>query len=105
MLNIAEGPFSNYSFSMQGHQQGCVAMRTGIHAGLWDVLPCTTKEKYICKHAVNGAVVTPAPPTQNPPKCADDWTKLASRNYCFKVEDYNQDKTSWIFSFYTLTLL
>lgn len=77
---------------MQGHQQGCVAMKTGIYAGLWDVLPCTNREKYICKHLAEGAGLTPAPPTHDPPKCADGWTKLASRNYCYKVEKYNHYK-------------
>ncbi|XP_028988444.1 macrophage mannose receptor 1-like [Betta splendens] len=76
--------FTHWNAEMPGHQQGCVAMKTGIYAGLWDVLPCTNKEKYICKHKAEGAVLTPAPPTNNPPKCADGWTKLPSRNSCFK---------------------
>ncbi|KAF3858065.1 hypothetical protein F7725_011266 [Dissostichus mawsoni] len=63
--------FTHWNAEMPGHQQGCVAMTTGVFAGLWDVLPCTNKEKYICKHLAEGAVLTPAPPTQAPLKCAD----------------------------------
>ncbi|KAF3858067.1 hypothetical protein F7725_011268 [Dissostichus mawsoni] len=54
--------FTHWNAEMPGHQQGCVAMTTGVFAGLWDVLPCTNKEKYICKHLAEGAVLTPAPP-------------------------------------------
>ncbi|KAI9544497.1 hypothetical protein NQZ68_001370 [Dissostichus eleginoides] len=77
--------FTHWNAEMPGHQQGCVAMTTGVFAGLWDVLPCTNKEKYICKHLAEGAVLTPAPPTQAPLKCADGWTRVGSRNYCFKL--------------------
>lgn len=70
----------------QGHQQGCVAMTTGIFAGLWDVLPCTNKEKYICKHLAEGAVLTPAPQTVPPPKCADGWNQLLTQKFCYKVK-------------------
>uniref|UniRef100_A0A7N6C4I5 Mannose receptor, C type 1b n=1 Tax=Anabas testudineus TaxID=64144 RepID=A0A7N6C4I5_ANATE len=75
--------FTHWNAEMPGRQQGCVAIKTGIYAGLWDVLPCTNKEKYICKHVADGATPTSAPPTINPPKCAEGWTKLVSRNYCF----------------------
>uniref|UniRef100_A0A3Q3KWV0 Mannose receptor, C type 1b n=1 Tax=Mastacembelus armatus TaxID=205130 RepID=A0A3Q3KWV0_9TELE len=77
--------FTHWNSLMPGHQQGCVAMTTGILAGLWDVLPCTNKEKYICKHQAEGAVATVPPPTQTPPKCADGWNRVGTRNACFKV--------------------
>ncbi|XP_049454398.1 macrophage mannose receptor 1-like isoform X1 [Epinephelus fuscoguttatus] len=77
--------FTHWNTEMPGHQQGCVAMNTGIFAGLWDVLPCTNKEKYICKHLAEGAVLTPAPPTPAPTTCATSWTQIGSRNYCYKV--------------------
>lgn len=70
----------------EGYQQGCVAMTTGILAGLWDLLPCTNKEKHICKHLAEGAVVTPVPPTVTPPKCPDGWNRIPTRNYCSKVD-------------------
>lgn len=72
--------------STQGDEQGCVAMTTGILAGLWDLLPCTNTSKYICKHLAAGAVVTVPPPTQAPPKCEEGWSRLGTRNYCVKVQ-------------------
>ncbi|KAM9322716.1 macrophage mannose receptor 1-like isoform 2-T2 [Pholidichthys leucotaenia] len=79
--------FTHWNAQMPGHYQGCVAMATGEFAGLWDLLPCTNKEKYICKHLAKDAVLTPAPPTAASPKCADGWTKLPSRNVCYKYEE------------------
>lgn len=70
---------------IQGHRQGCVAMTTGIFAGLWDVLPCTNRTKYICKHLAEGAALTTVPPTTSPPSCVDGWRPLPSRHYCYKV--------------------
>ncbi|XP_067385114.1 macrophage mannose receptor 1-like [Channa argus] len=88
--------FTHWNAEMPGHQQGCVAMNTGIYAGLWDVLPCTNREKYICKHQAEGAVSTPAPPTHDPPKCADGWNKLDLRNYCFKeFYEHSSPKRTW----------
>nr|XP_020447068.1 macrophage mannose receptor 1-like [Monopterus albus] len=76
--------FTHWNALMPGHQQGCAAIKTGIFAGLWDLLPCTNKEKYICKHQAEGAVVTVPPPTPAPPKCADGWVRVLSRNICAK---------------------
>ncbi|KAM4552770.1 macrophage mannose receptor 1-like isoform 2-T2 [Odontesthes bonariensis] len=76
--------FTHWNAGMPGHQQGCVAMATGISAGLWDVLPCTNKEKYICKHLAEGAVSTVPPPTQTPPQCADGWNRVGTRSVCSK---------------------
>lgn len=61
-------------------------MTTGILAGLWDLLPCTNTEKYICKHLAEGAVLTVPPPTQSPPKCAEGWSQVGTRHYCSKVQ-------------------
>ncbi|XP_049888756.1 macrophage mannose receptor 1-like [Epinephelus moara] len=88
--------FTHWSAEMTGHPQGCVAMSTGVFAGLWDVLPCTNKEKYICKHLAEGAVLTPAPPTLSPTLCKDGWTQIGSRNLCFKhFEAYNERARTW----------
>ncbi|KAM9349608.1 macrophage mannose receptor 1b [Symphorus nematophorus] len=76
--------FTHWNIGMPGYEQGCVAMTTGILAGLWDRLPCTNQSKYICKHLAEGAVMTVPPPTQSPPKCADGWSRLGTRNYCSK---------------------
>uniref|UniRef100_A0A3Q3W752 Mannose receptor, C type 1b n=1 Tax=Mola mola TaxID=94237 RepID=A0A3Q3W752_MOLML len=77
--------FTHWNARMPGHQQGCVAMTTGIFSGLWDVLPCTNKTKYICKHLAEGATLTTVAPTAPPPSCADGWTPVPLRHYCSKV--------------------
>lgn len=68
-----------------GNLQGCVAMASGVSAGLWDILPCTNKEKYICKYMAEGVVSTVPPQTQTPPKCPDGWNRVGTRNVCAKV--------------------
>lgn len=78
-----------------GYQQGCVAITTGLLAGLWDLLPCNSTEKFICKHLAEGAVPTVPPPTQSPPKCADGWSRVGSRNYCSKVQQEILAKNKW----------
>uniref|UniRef100_A0AAQ6IMQ9 Mannose receptor, C type 1b n=1 Tax=Anabas testudineus TaxID=64144 RepID=A0AAQ6IMQ9_ANATE len=85
--------FTHWNAEMPGHQQGCVAMTTGIFAGLWDVLPCSNKEKYICKHQAEGAVPTTPPPTPPPLKCADGWNPLATRKVCYKVKSSLNPRT------------
>ncbi|XP_044077015.1 macrophage mannose receptor 1-like [Siniperca chuatsi] len=87
--------FTHWNAEMPGHRQGCVAMTTGIFAGLWDVLPCTNKEKYICKHLAEGAILTPAPPTVTS-ECANGWTRVISRNYCYKLfSESSSNKRTW----------
>ncbi|XP_044077016.1 macrophage mannose receptor 1-like [Siniperca chuatsi] len=87
--------FTHWNAEMPGHRQGCVAMTTGIFAGLWDVLPCTNKEKYVCKHLAEGAILTPAPPTRAPTGCVNSWTQMGSRNYCFKIFLQSSNKKTW----------
>ncbi|XP_042284935.1 macrophage mannose receptor 1-like [Thunnus maccoyii] len=88
--------FTHWNAEMPGHEQGCVAMNTGIFAGLWDVLPCTNKEKYICKHLAEGAVSTPAPQPIPPQGCAVGWTPVLSRNYCYKhFSESTSSKRTW----------
>ncbi|KAM8728446.1 macrophage mannose receptor 1-like [Acanthopagrus schlegelii] len=78
--------YTHWNAEMPGHHQGCVAMTTGIFAGLWDVLPCTNTSKYICKHLAEGASLTPAPQTVPPPQCVEGWKRVASRNFCYKSD-------------------
>uniref|UniRef100_A0A3Q2VRL7 Mannose receptor, C type 1b n=1 Tax=Haplochromis burtoni TaxID=8153 RepID=A0A3Q2VRL7_HAPBU len=84
--NNAYARYTHWNTHMPGNVQGCVAMATGHSAGLWDVLPCTNKEKYICKHLAEGAALTPAPPTTATPNCTDGWIKMQSRGICYKVQ-------------------
>nr|XP_046265195.1 macrophage mannose receptor 1-like isoform X4 [Scatophagus argus] len=87
--------FTHWNAEMPGHQQGCVAMTTGIFAGLWDVLPCTNRTKYICKNLAEGAVLTPAPATVSSLQCAEGWTKVNSRNYCYKLYLDSSKRKTW----------
>lgn len=61
-------------------------MTTGIIAGVWDVLSCSNKEKYICKQRAEGLVTTPAPTTHPALGCPEEWMALASRDLCVKVK-------------------
>uniref|UniRef100_A0A669D8Q0 Mannose receptor, C type 1b n=2 Tax=Oreochromis niloticus TaxID=8128 RepID=A0A669D8Q0_ORENI len=76
--------FTHWNSQMPGYQQGCVAMTTGVLAGLWDLLPCTNKEKYICKYMAEGMAPTSPPPTVAPPKCPEGWTRVGTRAMCAK---------------------
>ncbi|XP_042353142.1 macrophage mannose receptor 1-like isoform X2 [Plectropomus leopardus] len=88
--------FTHWNAEMPGFQQGCVAMTTGVLAGLWDLLPCTNKEKYICKHLAEGAVLTAAPPTQTPPKCEEGWNRVGTRSMCSKFfTGPRSDEKTW----------
>lgn len=60
-------------------------MTTGAFAGLWDVVSCGRKEKYICKKPAEGVVATAVPPTTVALSCEAGWTPLPNRNFCFKV--------------------
>lgn len=62
-------------------------MTTGVFAGLWDVVSCSSKEKYICKKPAEGVQVTTVPPTTPPLSCEPGWTPISNRNICFKVRE------------------
>ncbi|XP_062407758.1 macrophage mannose receptor 1-like [Sardina pilchardus] len=93
--NSKHVPYTHWNTRMPGQKQGCVAMTTGALAGLWDVLSCSNKEKYICKHQAEGVVTTPGPPTSPAPSCAEGWEPLGVRHSCYKFYnmDYNEGKT------------
>ncbi|CAJ1073005.1 macrophage mannose receptor 1-like [Xyrichtys novacula] len=78
--------FTHWNAYMPGHRQGCVAIKTGVLAGLWDVLPCTNKEKYICKHRAEGVLATPTPTIlTTSPTCPPEWIEMKTRDICFKM--------------------
>uniref|UniRef100_W5L4U0 Mannose receptor, C type 1b n=1 Tax=Astyanax mexicanus TaxID=7994 RepID=W5L4U0_ASTMX len=83
--NTKKVPFTHFNAGLPGRRQGCVAMTTGILAGLWDVLSCTNAEKYICKQKAEGVITTPAPPTTPAFTCKKGWNPLADRDICFKL--------------------
>nr|XP_020442059.1 macrophage mannose receptor 1-like [Monopterus albus] len=89
--------FTHFNVGMPDRKQGCVAMTTGIFAGLWDVISCSNKEKYICKKLAEGAATTTAPPTTLALSCASGWTPAAQRNICYKLYKKNADlKKTWL---------
>uniref|UniRef100_A0A8C9N760 Macrophage mannose receptor 1-like n=1 Tax=Serinus canaria TaxID=9135 RepID=A0A8C9N760_SERCA len=85
--------FTHWDAGMPGNNPGCVAMKTGIAAGLWDVLDCETKQKYICKQWAKGATVPPVPATALVPTCPEGWVSnnhrsslyIISRDFCRQI--------------------
>ncbi|XP_054607456.2 macrophage mannose receptor 1 [Nothobranchius furzeri] len=88
--------FTHFNVGMPGRKQGCVAMTTGIFAGLWDVISCNNKQKYICKKLAEGAPVTTVPPTTPAQNCPSTWTPAAKRNVCYKLyREMKEHKKTW----------
>ncbi|NXE05182.1 MRC1 protein, partial [Lophotis ruficrista] len=89
--------FTHWDAAMPGSKPGCVAMRTGTAAGLWDVLDCETKQKYICKQWAKGATTSPTPTTAPVPTCPDGWVSNNHSSSCFKCfYRSNIKKKSWL---------
>ncbi|XP_041817070.1 macrophage mannose receptor 1 [Chelmon rostratus] len=88
--------FTNFNVGMPDRKQGCVAMTTGVFAGLWDVVSCSNKEKYICKKPAEGVHVTTVPPTTPTLSCEPGWTPAGRRNVCYKFyRKANSLKRTW----------
>ncbi|XP_073438361.1 macrophage mannose receptor 1-like [Dendrobates tinctorius] len=66
--------YTHWNADMPGERQGCVAMRTGNKAGLWDVINCEEKVKYVCKKLAQGVTPPPIPKTTAEPTCPANWT-------------------------------
>uniref|UniRef100_A0A3P9KK49 Macrophage mannose receptor 1 n=1 Tax=Oryzias latipes TaxID=8090 RepID=A0A3P9KK49_ORYLA len=84
--------FTHFNAGQPDRLQGCVAMTTGIFAGLWEVISCTNKEKYICKKVADNVQMTTVPPTTPALNCAPGWTPVVERNTCFKI--YRKESAS-----------
>nr|XP_057915903.1 macrophage mannose receptor 1 [Doryrhamphus excisus] len=87
--------FTHFNVDMPDRKLGCVAMTTGIFAGLWEVVSCSNKEKYICKKPAEGVHVTTVPPTTPALNCASGWTPVSNRNVCFKLYKKTDPKKTW----------
>ncbi|XP_012516351.1 PREDICTED: macrophage mannose receptor 1 [Propithecus coquereli] len=75
---------------------GCVAMKTGIAGGLWDVLKCDEKAKFVCKHWAEGVTRPPEPTTTPEPKCPEDWGTSSKTSLCFKLfAKGKHEKKTW----------
>nr|XP_034985129.1 macrophage mannose receptor 1-like isoform X2 [Zootoca vivipara] len=87
---------THWNAEMPGQLSGCVAMRTGTAAGLWDVVNCEEKAPFICKQWAEIVTTPPAPTTVPLPLCPEGWHPSKSRSVCFK--GYNKDirdKKTW----------
>ncbi|XP_053122058.1 macrophage mannose receptor 1-like [Hemicordylus capensis] len=86
--------FTHWNSQMPGQNSGCVAMRTGTAAGLWDVLNCEEKAHFLCKQRAQGVTPPPVLPPTTPPPCPKDWSPIGSR--CFKVfNDGKKQMQTW----------
>ncbi|XP_054027247.1 macrophage mannose receptor 1 [Dryobates pubescens] len=77
--------FTHWDAAMPGNNPGCVAMRTGTAAGLWHVLDCETKQKYICKQWAKSATAPPLPATAPAPTCPEGWSSNHHSSSCLKI--------------------
>ncbi|NXO00784.1 MRC1 protein, partial [Rhinopomastus cyanomelas] len=87
--------YTNWNAAMPGNEAGCVALRTGNAAGLWDVLNCEVKAKFLCKKLAEKISLPIAPETISDSKCPLGWGAGGSSNSCFRVflREENQKKT------------
>ncbi|XP_072010898.1 macrophage mannose receptor 1-like [Engystomops pustulosus] len=85
--------YTNWNVDMPGKKHGCVAMRTGSKAGIWDVINCDEKIKFLCKKRAKE--ITTAPPPKTPePTCPSGWFSLDRA--CIKYYDTeNYAKKTW----------
>uniref|UniRef100_A0A663EC36 Macrophage mannose receptor 1 n=1 Tax=Aquila chrysaetos chrysaetos TaxID=223781 RepID=A0A663EC36_AQUCH len=89
--------YTNWNAAMPGNEAGCVALRTGNAAGLWDVQNCEVKAKFLCKKLAEKITLPLAPETVSDSKCPLGWDTSNSTNSCFRafVREENQKKT-WL---------
>ncbi|KAI4575392.1 hypothetical protein MJG53_011595 [Ovis ammon polii x Ovis aries] len=94
---VEEGvQFTHWNSDMPGRKAGCVAMKTGVAGGLWDVLRCEEKAKFVCKHWAEGVTRPPAPTTTPEPKCPEDWGASSKTSLCFKLfAKGKHEKKTW----------
>ncbi|NXS54327.1 MRC1 protein, partial [Brachypteracias leptosomus] len=78
-----------------GRKPGCVAMRTGIAGGLWDVIKCEEKAKFLCKMWAEGVTLPPVPTTTPVPRCPEGWDSNSRINFCFKPFSRGEQKKTW----------
>uniref|UniRef100_A0A8D2J1X2 Mannose receptor, C type 1b n=1 Tax=Varanus komodoensis TaxID=61221 RepID=A0A8D2J1X2_VARKO len=83
--NRSDVLFTHWNSEMPGRQPGCVAMRTGTAAGLWDVVSCEEKAPFLCKQWAAGVTPPPIPTTKSPPTCPEGWSLSPTGRVCFKV--------------------
>ncbi|NWR28870.1 MRC1 protein, partial [Tachuris rubrigastra] len=87
--------YTNWNAAMPGNERGCVALRTGNAAGLWDVQNCEVKAKFLCKKLAEKVTVPLTPETVPDSKCPLGWDTSNSTTACFRdfVREEYQKKT------------
>ncbi|KAM3929229.1 macrophage mannose receptor 1-like [Leptodactylus fuscus] len=86
--------YTHWNADMPDRRRGCVAMATGNKAGLWDVINCDEKTKYVCKKWAQGVTPPPIPTTTPEPTCPSNWT--SSDHSCFMFYSAkNHGKRNW----------
>lgn len=60
-------------------------MRIGIVGGLWDVLKCDEKVKFVCKYWVEGVIYLLKFMMIFEFKCLEDWGVSSRMSLCFKL--------------------
>ncbi|NWR94087.1 MRC1 protein, partial [Furnarius figulus] len=87
--------YTNWNAAMPGNEAGCVALRTGNAAGLWDVQNCEVKAKFLCKKLAEKVTGPLAPETIPDSKCPLGWDTSNSTNSCFRdfLREEKQKKT------------
>nr|XP_055073387.1 macrophage mannose receptor 1-like [Misgurnus anguillicaudatus] len=94
-INGEKVKFTHFNVGMPDKHKGCVAMLTGTSAGLWDVLACNTKQKYICKKMAEGVTTTREPPITRPLSCPAKWTKKDPASCIGIYKNKKEKKKTW----------
>lgn len=88
--------FTHWNSEMPGRRRGCVVMRTGNKGGLWDVITCEEKAKFVCKQWAEGVTPPPIPTTTPEPKCPTDWKTSPEIGSCYKhFSRGEEEKRTW----------
>ncbi|OXB84688.1 UNVERIFIED_CONTAM: hypothetical protein H355_001165 [Colinus virginianus] len=88
--------FTHWNSEMPGRRPGCVAMRTGTAGGLWDVIKCEEKAKFLCKMWAEGVTPPPVPTTTPVPTCPEGWDSNSRISFCFKPFSKGEQKKTWL---------
>ncbi|KAM8810847.1 macrophage mannose receptor 1-like [Eudromia elegans] len=81
--------FTHWNTDMPVRERGCVAMRTGVAAGLWDVVSCEERANFLCKQPVEDA-----PSLAPTSTCAAGWDTAPRRGTCLKVSSHQETRDS-----------
>ncbi|NXJ75615.1 MRC1 protein, partial [Trogon melanurus] len=87
--------YTNWNAAMPGNKAGCVALRTGNAAGLWDVQNCEVKAKFLCKKLAEKITLPLVPETVSDSICPIGWGTSNNISSCFRVfvREENRKKT------------